>query len=563
MRAQTKGDAPLLALLLPGATLLLGAALLLAACGTGVAGGGDATETGNALAGTLVFENGGAAAGARVALVPEGWNPALGAALPDSLQDTADARGRYGIAKAPPGRYNIQATHPATGRRVLIRGIAIASDTVRRGRDTVRTPGGISFLRPDWAPREGGVCYVPGTTWQARLERARREGPRFLLDSLAPGLLPHLRYAADADTASFLLAEDPVVSSGQVTELHPFAAWSRSARILLNTTSAGVALSGDLRDFPLLVRLAAPAFDFAEARSDGGDLRFAKPDGTSLPFEVEAWERGAVLAWVRVDTVKAGESGQHLTVHWGNPQAFLPPGMPPVFDTAAGFAGVWHLDEEAADTVANGLYKDASPAGNHGNDRVAATGNAGVVGAGHGFEKGDYIRAPSAPSARLPGGFTLSTWFRSKQQPDNWGGEMISVGDNYGLRIAEDGTLHVFFWPDTVPPTAQRPWYTLGTQGADFMDGKWHLAQGTFDGSILRIFLDGRELAALAVPGPVDFKFPVNVTLGRHGNGKTGFDYKGDLDEVRILAGARNGDWHKLSYENQKPGSGFPVLAAP
>ena len=45
--------------------------LLLSACTGGLAGGGDATETGNALAGNLVFENGGAAAGARVALVPE------------------------------------------------------------------------------------------------------------------------------------------------------------------------------------------------------------------------------------------------------------------------------------------------------------------------------------------------------------------------------------------------------------------------------------------------------------------------------------------------------------
>ena len=65
--------------------------------------------------------------------------------------------------------------------------------------------------------------------------------------------------------------------------------------------------------------------------------------------------------------------------------------------------------------------------------------------------------------------------------------------------------MHVFFSPDTVPAGPQRPWYTLGTQGADFLDGNWHLTQGTFDGSILRLFLDGKELAALAVPGPVDF----------------------------------------------------------
>jgi hypothetical protein len=504
----------------------------------------------------MVLENGGAAASARVALVPEAWNPTRGAALPESLQAVADSKGRWGFKTVPAGRYNLVALHPSTGRRLLRRGIVMAGDTLRLGRDTVRVPGALSLFRPDWAPKEGGSFYVAGTPYQVRLELARRAGARYLFDSLPPGALPPVRFAPGApDTTSALLAASAVVRSAQISPVHPFAAWSRSAR--------GVAIGADVTGFPLLVRLNAPTFDFTEARPDGRDLRFAKPDGTGLPFVLEAWERGTVLAWVRMDTVKAGESAQHITAHWGNADAALPTGMPPVFDTAAGFAGIWHLGEEAADTLTNGLYKDATPAGNHGDDRIENTGNAGVVGAGHAFVKGDYIRVPSAPSVRLPGGFTLSTWFRSQLQPGGKGGELISVGDNYGLRLAGDGTLHVFFWPDTTPPGSVRPWYTLGTQGADFLDGEWHLTQGTFDGSALRLFLDGKELASLSVPGPVDFKYPVNVTLGRHGNGQTGFDYNGDLDEIQIHSSARNADWHKLSYENQKPGSGFPILAPP
>lgn len=549
--------------LLPAAALA--AVLVLAACSNRVAGDGDATETGNALAGTLVIEGGGAAAGARVLLVPEDHNPVSAPALPDSMMATTDGKGRFGIKHARPGRYNVQALHPSTGRRALIQGVVIAAEPVKLARDSVRAPGSLSFILPDWAGKEGGTLYVPGTTYKVKVEQARREGDRVLFDSLPVGMLPEVRYVSGGtDTASILLASDPVVRMGVLAPIHPFAAWSHSARILVNTTAAGVAIEKEILGFPLLVRLTAPAFDFTQAQADGRDLRFAKPDGSSLPFAIEAWERGGVLVWVRVDTLHAGESGQYLTAHWGNGQASLPLGMAPVFDTAAGFAGAWHLREEAADTVTDGLYKDATQAGNDGNDRVTSKVHPGVVGAGHSFALGDYIQAPSASDAvRLPGGFTLSTWFRSQLQAGRKGGELISVGDNYGLRLGENGRLHVFFWPAIAPPGSQNPWYTVGSQGADFLDGNWHLAQGTFDGSMLRLYLDGRELAALAVPGPVDFKFDLNVTLGRHGAGQSGFDYTGELDEVQIHSKPRNADWHRMTFENQRPGSGFPVLAPP
>ena len=61
----------------------------------------------------------------------------------------------------------------------------------------------------------------------------------------------------------------------------------------------------------------------------------------------------------------------------------------------------------------------------------------------------------------------------------------------------------------------------------------------------------------------VGFQFPLNVTMGKHGNGKPGHEYKGDLDEVQIHSAVRGPDWIKLSYENQKPGSSFPERAVP
>jgi hypothetical protein len=540
-----------------------GALIGLQACLGPFADGGDASETGNALAGTLILEGGAAASGARVTLVPEGYNPVTGGSLPDSLTDVAGGNGAYRI-DAPPGRYNLEALHPATGRRLFIRRLDIADAPLRRAKDTVRAPGSLALARPDWLPKEGGFFFVPGTTFRMALEKARSAGSRLVFDSLPPARFGEVRFVPGIDdTASLLLASEVAVRGGAVEPVHPFAAWEGSARVVLNTSAAGVPIEKDLADFPLLVRLAAPGFDIAAAQPDGRDLRFAKPDGTPLPFVLESWGPGGGLAWVRVDTVRAGEASQHITLHWGHPQADMPPSSP-VFDTAAGFAGVWHLGEEASDTVANGLYRDATPAGNHGNDRLASADRPGVVGQGHAFARGDYIQVPAASAAvRLPGRYTLSAWFRSRQQSSPMGGELISVGDNFGLRLTQAGRLQTFFWPVQAPPAGQDPWYNVGTLGSDFLDGAWHLAQGSYDGAVLRLCLDGKEMAAQAVPGPVDFKFGLNVTLGRHGNGKSGFEFTGDLDEVQIHSRARGVDWNRLSYENQRPGSDFPVLAAP
>jgi hypothetical protein len=58
----------------------------------------------------------------------------------------------------------------------------------------------------------------------------------------------------------------------------------------------------------------------------------------------------------------------------------------------------------------------------------------------------------------------------------------------------------------------------------------------------------------------VGLQFPLNATLGRHGKGQRGFEYAGDLDEVRVHSVARDSGWAKMEFENQKPGAGFPAF---
>jgi hypothetical protein len=265
---------------------------------------------------------------------------------------------------------------------------------------------------------------------------------------------------------------------------------------------------------------------------------------------------------VRLDTLHAGRADQAIRMHWGASPAAGPLRKRPVFDTLKGFSGVWHLGEEAADTVANGLYRDATGSGNDGDDRIRATSRSGAIGAGHGLDSGDYIQSTRpSPGLRLTRAFTLSAWFHTDgRKIAATGAELLSMGDNYGLRVQRDSTLQVWYWPPNPPPASATDWYYVLGKAPAIFDGQWHLATGVFDGTALRIFCDGKELASAPAADVVGLQFPLNVTFGKHGNGKRPFEYVGDLDEARIHSLARNAQWVRLEFENQKPGSAFPAF---
>ena len=110
-------------------------------------------------------------------------------------------------------------------------------------------------------------------------------------------------------------------------------------------------------NFPLLVRLDSTNFDFTQA-IDSSDVRFARADGTHLLYQKERWDSTNKVAelWVLVDTVRSGQSSQYITMYWGKNGVFSKSNPNRVFDTANGFAGVWHL--------ANSNFNDATPNNN-------------------------------------------------------------------------------------------------------------------------------------------------------------------------------------------------------
>lgn len=545
--------------------MALGAAALLAACFDRLASGGDATETGNArVSGVVRGEDGRSAVGAEVVLVPSDFNPVTGGSVPDSLKDTTDAKGRYRFMRTAAGDYNVLALDRHTRARLSVWGVHLESDPVEVPDATLHAPGSLAIPVPETPDSGVGWIFVPGTLLRVRIDSEARYAGVVNLDSVPAGLVPDLAYTRSADAPAQVIAREVAVEKGATAAVDAYGTWPHSRKLKLNTSSGPAALTNDLYDFPLLVRLAAPAFDFSQAAADGSDLRFSGADGGPLAREIESWDpaTGQAAIWVRLDTLHAAKADQSITMHWGASPAAGPLRKRPVFDTLKGFAGVWHLAEEAADTLADGLYRDATGAGNDGNDRVRNVSRAGAIGPGHGLDSGDYIQAGKASAGLgLTRAFTLSSWFRTNgKRLGGLGGEILSIGDNYGLRANIDTGVQTWYWPPEPPPNSGVGWYyVLGKTPATF-DGQWHLATGVFDGAVLRVYCDGKDLGSSAAPEAPGLQFPLNVTFGKHGNGKRAFEFSGDLDEARVHSVARSAEWIRLEYENQKPGSAFPAF---
>ncbi|MBN1576712.1 MAG: DUF2341 domain-containing protein, partial [Chitinispirillaceae bacterium] len=200
-----------------------------------------------------------------------------------------------------------------------------------------------------------------------------------------------------------------------------YATWNYSKMLSLNTTATGANVSGNVLDFPVLLRLNPGNFDyFSQTLDDGADIRFAKIDGTHLDYTIERWVDNAsdidtAEIWIKIDTVYGNSAAQAFVMYWGKAGAADSSSSAAVFDTANGFVGVWHLDEDPSG--GGGAMKDVTTNGLNGTssgtmlteDRVDA-----VINRGTDFEgTDDGIVVTDAAALDITAAITVSAWFKT------------------------------------------------------------------------------------------------------------------------------------------------------
>jgi hypothetical protein len=328
-----------------------------------------------------------------------------------------------------------------------------------------------------------------------------------------------------------------------------YEAWSNSATIVV-LAGSDVGAAADVTDFPILMRLDAGNFTFSEAAAGGADIRFAKEDGTILPYEIEQWDAtaGKAAIWVLMDTVLAS-SHQSITMHWGNGSATSESDGSVVFDTANGFAGVWHLGE-AANNTADG-YKDATANGSHGTgtsmDMPAVTGAIGMAQELDGSN--DLIKIGAIGLTRSAGQpITMSAWAWAEPQGGPWFhiiGTREGSGSGDLAYILRSGDS----WATEIDPTGGGG----AVNGSGVNYSAWQYIQAVYDGDAITLYVDGQVTGSNGGNSSVTLDQD-NWVIGRRpdeGHDQPWEFWPGRLDEIRVSSVARSADWIKLSFANQ------------
>jgi hypothetical protein len=150
------------------------------------------------------------------------------------------------------------------------------------------------------------------------------------------------------------------------------------------------------------------------------------------------------------------------------------------------------------------------------------------------FDGNDFVSIPDSSDLE-PQQLTVSAWFRGTGSPGQFkylvakGSNLCQAG-SWGLYTGEGGGLGFY-----VSSLDWGGWTRAPEAPTTVWDGKWHNASGTFDGSTVRLFIDGKEMGnGTPLVAPMDYDTPSgNAYLGAY-VGSCDLTLTGDLDEVSI-----------------------------
>jgi hypothetical protein len=202
--------------------------------------------------------------------------------------------------------------------------------------------------------------------------------------------------------------------------------------------------------------------------------------------------------------------------------------------------GWWPMNEGSGQ-----LVRDWS--GNRNNGQLGSTAGADandptwirgvLLGSALRFDGNDYVRIPDSPSL-APQQLTVAAWFRGSSSPGQYR-YIVSKGSatcdrtSYGLYSSQNGGMAF-----TIADGAG--WYRSPEAPASVWDGRWHHAAGTFDGSRLRLFIDGQEVGdgtpaqtVIAYPPPVG-----DILVGDFQSPECDLFLTGDVDGLQIWSRA-------------------------
>jgi hypothetical protein len=241
---------------------------------------------------------------------------------------------------------------------------------------------------------------------------------------------------------------------------------------------------------------------------------------------------GVGIGWVQIPTYSAGVTAYICA---GNAAVSTYQGGAVGAEFDSNTKGAWHLSDGTTLSV-----KDSSSSANDGTSASSPSAVTGKIDGGAGLASGSKITTTSTGFAAGSARRSISGWFKTSYAsgPEAlFGYGSGTTAANYLIGVAYGTAGKIYF-----------AGYSADVQGvATVNDGIWHHVAATYDGTTVRIYVDGApdSSGALALNTGAG-----GMVIGA--NTWSGADVMtGSVDEIRFAATDRSANWIVTEYGNQ------------
>lgn len=239
---------------------------------------------------------------------------------------------------------------------------------------------------------------------------------------------------------------------------------------------------------------------------------------------------------VRYGLVSAGEKGSGSLTMYVDRASISKSERGPLTATTPGLVSYWRLDEASGTTaadaqnVASGTYVNSPGLG-------STSLLAGELDTAVDFDgKDDHVSIAPVSALNMTSGLTLEAWIKA----DALQGTVLRRNNSYELRAQSDGSVLFRVW------TGEEVRSLTSAEGKLKTGAIYYLA-GTYDGSHMRIYVNGIEIASKSQGGSMTHNANT-LYIGRNDFSNTYFD--GVIDDVAIYDQALSGETAKEHYQS-------------
>ena len=165
----------------------------------------------------------------------------------------------------------------------------------------------------------------------------------------------------------------------------------------------------------------------------------------------------------------------------------------------------------------------------------------------------DYVEVMDAPELNPDIAITVEAWVKLEGLTG-----LPTIVEKEDWSIVESGyVLRIDNYTNFNTPQFQigaYGWFSVNASQGDIPDGEWTHVAGTFDGSTLKIYINGVEAGSSFFSGSIATA-PCNVRIGGHYNTYVNRQWNGLIDEVRIWNVCRTESEISTNMENPLTGT--------